>query len=179
MERLRAQLPSVHVAHTRNRLHPTASSQTWVHSRTRRPLPAPEQKQFACHPTLQTLCGCVVSCILFVSGTSTASAAASVGAFASEDNMENVPSTLSAKDDDDTKPLSTWFSGASKGAIEECTRKCLTTCVRGGEGAPGLGPISLRKEVVEFKDGFRSRQYCINQCARACSLSINSAQKQP
>ncbi len=39
-------------------------------------------------------------------------------------------------------------------------------------GAPGLGPISLRKEVVVFKEGFRTRQYCLSECTQVCYLSI-------
>lgn len=33
-------------------------------------------------------------------------------------------------------------------------------------GAPGLGPISVRKDIVVFKEGFRSRQYCLSECAQ-------------
>jgi hypothetical protein len=40
-------------------------------------------------------------------------------------------------------------------------------------GSPGLGPLSVRKEIVVFKDGFRSRQYCLSECAQVCSLKIN------
>jgi len=69
--------------------------------------------------------------------------------------------------------LGALVSGKNKGAIESCTRKCVPTCVRGGEGAPGLGPLSVRKEIVVFKDGFRSRGYCLRECAEVCALSIN------
>jgi hypothetical protein len=33
---------------------------------------------------------------------------------------------------------------------------------------PGLGPISMRKEIVVFKSGFRSRAYCLSECAQVC-----------
>lgn len=70
--------------------------------------------------------------------------------------------------------LSQLLSGAKKGEIEQCTRKCLPTCMRGGSygGAPGLGPISLRREPVVFKEEFRSRSYCLSECATVCSLQI-------
>lgn len=45
-------------------------------------------------------------------------------------------------------------------------------------GAPGLGPISMRKEIVVFKEGFRSRQYCLSECAQVCSLSIQGPPSQ-
>ncbi|KAK2965446.1 hypothetical protein RJ640_008240 [Escallonia rubra] len=42
---------------------------------------------------------------------------------------------------------------------ESCTIKCVTTCIRGGEGSPGEGPLNVRRPLVVFKQGFRSRQY--------------------
>jgi hypothetical protein len=66
---------------------------------------------------------------------------------------------------DGSQRLSALLAGQNRSAVEGCTRKCVPTCVRGGSygGAPGLGPISLRKEIVVFKDGFRSRQYCLSE----------------
>jgi hypothetical protein len=34
-----------------------------------------------------------------------------------------------------------------------CTAKCVGTCIR------GEGPLNVRKPLVVFKDGFRTRQY--------------------
>ena len=48
--------------------------------------------------------------------------------------------------------------------IEKCATKCIATCTRGGSGAPGLGPLSVRKAPVVFKEGFRSRSYCLTEC---------------
>ena len=45
-------------------------------------------------------------------------------------------------------------------------------------GAPGLGPISMRREIVVFKDGFRSRQYCLSECAQTCKLISDNEQQQ-
>ena len=63
--------------------------------------------------------------------------------------------------------------------IQQCTRKCVPTCLRGGQGAPGLGPMTMRKETasVVFKDGFRSRQYCLSECVEVCALSIDPPAK--
>ena len=84
--------------------------------------------------------------------------------------------------------------------VQECTRKCVATCVRGGEGihtltinhsgpvrcprlmfrhaccglagAPGLGPLSVRKEIIVFNEGFRSRQYCLSECTQVCAAAL-------
>jgi hypothetical protein len=65
--------------------------------------------------------------------------------------------------------------GANKREVEGCTRKCVPTCIRGG-----LGPIALQREMVGgFKEGFRSRHYCLSECATACShMAAASADKQ-
>ncbi|GLC38398.1 hypothetical protein PLESTM_000723000 [Pleodorina starrii] len=89
------------------------------------------------------------------------------------DTFENVPAQLSSAGEAAAVPLSSVVSGPKKREIEGCTRKCVPTCIRGGEGAPGLGPISVRKEMVVFKEGFRSRQYCLSECAQVCALSFD------
>jgi len=43
-------------------------------------------------------------------------------------------------------------------------------------GAPGLGPMSVRREIVVFKEGFRSRKYCLSECTQVCALEANAAQ---
>lgn len=57
--------------------------------------------------------------------------------------------------------------------VQQCARKCVPTCIRGGQGAPGLGPMSVRKEIVVFKDGYRSRSYCLTECITVCALEID------
>lgn len=44
-------------------------------------------------------------------------------------------------------------------------------------GAPGLGPLSMRRDVIVFKESFRSRSYCLSECTQVCALSINGAPK--
>jgi hypothetical protein len=65
--------------------------------------------------------------------------------------------------------------GANTKEIEKCAGKCIVTCTRGGGGAPGLGPLSVRKAPVVFKEGFRSRQYCLNECTEICSITVNGS----
>ncbi len=117
------------------------------------------------------------------------------------DTFENVPQQLQRQDTPAPRLLSSIVSGPKKKEIEGCTRKCVPTCIRAGEGAegpcrpcgvrrpsrhevqraasrtahawprtlpagsPGLGPISMRKEVVVFQEGFRTRGYCLRECA--------------
>ena len=82
-----------------------------------------------------------------------------------------------ASDDgnDDKKPrkaLSTYLKGSRGKEIEKCARKCTSTCIRGGQGAPGLGPLSVRKELVVFKSGYRSGSYCLSECVQICALEL-------
>ncbi len=48
-------------------------------------------------------------------------------------------------------------------------------------GAPGLGPLTVRKDLVKFKDGFRTRcAYlpCANPAGWACVLHLRSCRRQ-
>ncbi|KIZ07511.1 hypothetical protein MNEG_0445 [Monoraphidium neglectum] len=96
------------------------------------------------------------------------------------DTFENVPGRLGAAgaDAERQQPLSRLMAGSNKKAIEGCTRKCVPTCVRGGDGAPGLGPLSVRREPggVVFKESYRSRGYCLSECANVCALTVNGQQ---
>jgi hypothetical protein len=80
-----------------------------------------------------------------------------------------------ASDDDDKKPrraLSSILKGPRGKEIEKCARKCTSTCIRGGQGAPGLGPLSVRKELVVFKPGYRSGKYCLSECVQICAIEL-------
>ena len=65
------------------------------------------------------------------------------------------------------------LKGSKGREIQACSRKCLPACLRGGEGAPGLGPMTVRRELIAFKDGFRDRKYCLTECTTVCALSFN------
>ena len=56
---------------------------------------------------------------------------------------------------------------AEKEAVMKCTSKCVATCIRPDRA----GPLTVRKEVVVFKEGFRDRKYCLSECKDVCSLS--------
>lgn len=44
--------------------------------------------------------------------------------------------------------------------------------VSASAGAPGLGPLSQRRELVVFKEGYRSRQYCLSECIQVCAAAL-------
>ena len=97
----------------------------------------------------------------------------------SEFYIEDVPQGLSSGDvaERKTPNLVTLSKGPNGKEIEKCAGKCIATCTRGGGGAPGLGPLSVRKAPVVFKEGFRSRAYCLNECTEICALTSKPAAK--
>jgi hypothetical protein len=82
----------------------------------------------------------------------------------SMETFENVPQTLSGAD------KAHRIQRPKSAKAESCTRKCVSTCIRGGAGAPGEGPLNVRRPLVVFKEGFRSRQYCLIECSEICNL---------
>lgn len=99
---------------------------------------------------------------------------------ASEQYFQTVPQGLSSEDTQEQgnkRPakLSTYLEGPKGKEIQQCARRCTSTCIRGGQGAPGIGPMALRKEIVVFKPGYRSGKYCLNECIQICALQINGA----
>ncbi len=90
----------------------------------------------------------------------------------SEFYVEDIPQGLNSAD-----ARATLTKGANGKEIEKCATKCIATCTRGGSGAPGLGPLSVRKAPVVFKEGFRSRQYCLSECTEICSITVRDSKK--
>lgn len=116
--------------------------------------------------------------IVLVAATAAASVLLStVGVNAAEiqsqqdtETLSNIPQTLSgecvlAKDCKKAR-----IQKPKSRQAESCTIKCVTTCIRGGEGSPGEGPLNVRKPLVVFRQGFRSRQYCLVECSDICNL---------
>ncbi|KAI3471582.1 hypothetical protein Pfo_028232 [Paulownia fortunei] len=89
-----------------------------------------------------------------------------------EETLSNIPQTLSSvctPEQQDCKKRYKIQRPKSRKA-EACTSKCVTTCTQGGFGSPGEGPFSTRRPLVVFKDGFRSRKYCLSECSDICNL---------
>ncbi|MCL7024154.1 hypothetical protein MKW94_030177 [Papaver nudicaule] len=117
----------------------------------------------------------ILSTNIMFSGTTEAIAYAATTDNTVEDSsttFENIPQMLSSTDGDDE-------NGNKKGGriqkpksrkAETCTSKCVTTCVRGGYGAPGEGPLNAFRPLVVFKQGFHSRKYCLVECSDICNL---------
>ncbi|KAJ0020757.1 uncharacterized protein LOC116112753 [Pistacia vera] len=96
--------------------------------------------------------------------------ASGAGAIEEGDTLSNIPQELSgecAAAKDCTKPR---IQRPKSRKAESCTIKCVTTCIRGGEGSPGEGPFNVRRPLVVFKEGFRSRRYCLVECSEICNL---------
>lgn len=88
------------------------------------------------------------------------------------ETLSNIPQTLSGDcvqgQDGDCKKARIQKPKSRK--AESCTIKCVTTCIRGGDGSPGEGPINVRRPLVVFKQGFRTRHYCLVECSDICNL---------
>ncbi|XP_006349509.1 uncharacterized protein [Solanum tuberosum] len=87
------------------------------------------------------------------------------------ETFSNVPQTLSGDCVDGQKDCKKARIQRPKSRQAEiCTVKCVNTCIRGGSGSPGEGPLNVRRPLVVFKQGFRSRQYCLVECSDICNL---------
>jgi hypothetical protein len=98
-----------------------------------------------------------------------------------DEYFETVPQALDSGDSKDKTPrMGSLISGAgsekNQRLVTNCTKKCVPTCIRGGQGAPGLGPMSVRRETggVVFKEGYRTRTYCLGECVEICALEVKA-----
>ncbi|AQK68341.1 hypothetical protein Zm00014a_042891 [Zea mays] len=83
----------------------------------------------------------------------------------------NLPPTLSGSDGGGRQGEANRIRHPKSERAARCTSKCVSTCVLGGYGAPGVaGPFNIRRPLVVFKDTFRSRQYCLVECSDICNL---------
>jgi hypothetical protein len=81
--------------------------------------------------------------------------------------------SISAEDKAPRVALGKMLEGKKGKEVQQCVRKCVPTCTRTGQGSPGLGPMTARKEMVVFKEGYHSRQYCLSECVQVCNITIN------
>ncbi|XP_059296622.1 uncharacterized protein LOC132049723 isoform X2 [Lycium ferocissimum] len=69
-----------------------------------------------------------------------------------EETFSNVPQTLSGDCSDGQKECKKARIQRPKSRqAESCTVKCVNTCIRGGSGSPGEGPLNVRS-LVECSD---------------------------
>jgi len=77
----------------------------------------------------------------------TAAVMASVAAADEADTLSNIPQTLSSECTLPKDCKKTRIQKPKSRKAESCTIKCVTTCIRGGEGSPGEGPFN----VIRYK----------------------------
>lgn len=87
-----------------------------------------------------------------------------------DETLSNIPQTLSGVCVEGKDCKKARIQKPKSRKAESCTIKCVTTCIRGGDGSPGEGPLNVRKPLVVFRQGFRSRQYCLVECSDICNL---------
>ncbi|RDY13250.1 hypothetical protein CR513_01863, partial [Mucuna pruriens] len=84
----------------------------------------------ACSVTLTTL-------------LTTAAVIASVAAADEQEILSNIPQTLSGECTLPENCKKARIQKPKSRKAESCTTKCVTTCIRGGEGSPGEGPFNV------------------------------------
>lgn len=78
------------------------------------------------------------------------------------ETLSNIPQTLSgecASSKDCKKPR---IQRPKSRKAESCTTKCLATCIRGGVGSPGEGPLNIRRYWSSFQG---SISFCLAKAA--------------
>lgn len=85
------------------------------------------------------------------------------------------PAALSAPDLAASPPRRRLSQLTADPAVATCLRRCMPGCVRGGAGAPGLGPAAVRRDPVVFGEGFRDRSTCLRECSEVCALKVEKA----
>ncbi|XP_038993306.1 uncharacterized protein LOC120117033 [Hibiscus syriacus] len=72
------------------------------------------------------------------------------------ETLSNIPQTLSGECSSTKDCKKPRIQRPKSRKAESCTIKCVTTCIRGGDGSPGEGPFNIIRPLVVFKEGFRS-----------------------
>jgi hypothetical protein len=63
---------------------------------------------------------------------------------AEDQYFETVPQGLNSADSSTAPRLGALIEGPKGKQVQQCVRKCVPTCVRGGQGSPGVGPMTFR-----------------------------------
>ncbi|KAK1587058.1 hypothetical protein Q3G72_009101 [Acer saccharum] len=75
------------------------------------------------------------------------------------ETLSNIPQQLSGECSSSMDCSKPRIQRPKSRKAESCTIKCVGTCIRGGQGSPGNGPLNVRRPLVVFKQRFRSRRY--------------------
>lgn len=122
-------------------------------------------------PITAVILAAAAACAVIVAGNGAEAAQVETQQEILGETFSNVPQTLSGDCVDGQKDCKKARIQKPKSRqAETCTVKCVNTCIRGGSGSPGEGPLNVRRPLVVFKQGFRSRQYCLVECSDICNL---------
>ena len=67
------------------------------------------------------------------------------GAIEAPETLSNIPQTLSGECPSMQDCKKARIQRPKSRKAESCTIKCVTTCIRGGDGSPGEGPLNIRR----------------------------------
>lgn len=90
----------------------------------------------------------------FLSAAAVIASGAAADTIQQPETLSNIPQTLSgecisAKDCKKAK-----IQRPKSRKAESCTIKCVTTCIRGGEGSPGEGPFNVRRYTLIISQAY-------------------------
>ncbi|XP_060176507.1 uncharacterized protein LOC132606859 isoform X2 [Lycium barbarum] len=78
-----------------------------------------------------------------------------------EETFSNVPQTLSGDCSDGQKECNKARIQRPKSRqAETCTVKCVNTCIRGGSGSPGEGPLNVRRRIKTHRVLIAEEIFC-------------------
>jgi len=80
----------------------------------------------------------------------TAAVIASVAAADEPETLSNIPQTLSGECTLPKDCKKARIQKPKSRKAESCTIKCVTTCIRGGDGSPGEGPFNVIRYIINF-----------------------------
>ncbi|GMI81968.1 hypothetical protein HRI_001866100 [Hibiscus trionum] len=86
------------------------------------------------------------------------------------ETLSNIPQTLSGECSSAKDCKKPRIQRPKSRKAESCTLKCVSTCITGADRSPGEAPFNIRGPLVVFKEGFRSRNYCLVECSDICNL---------
>ena len=111
--------------------------------------------------TTTSLIGACSSCRVGLTGflvaavvISSAAGVRAIEAPQESETLSNIPQTLSGECALPKDCKKARIQRPKSRKAESCTIKCVTTCIRGGEGSPGEGPFNVRRYKVYLHYGF-------------------------
>ena len=105
----------------------------------------------ACSSCRVGLTGFLVAAVVI---SSVAGGVRAIEAPQESETLSNIPQTLSGECALPKDCKKARIQRPKSRKAESCTIKCVTTCIRGGEGSPGEGPFNVRRYKVYLQYGF-------------------------